>query len=93
VDHEIAGVGHLRAGVLGVGVVDVVARTVHQRLVARDVLLLVRGVLLAVDLEAPRVGQRVLLVVVPEDLRLRVLAIGIDEQHAARDGIEVAGRS
>ena len=51
------------------GVIDVVTRPVLERLVARDVLLLVRRVLLAVDLEAPRIGQRILLVVVPEDLR------------------------
>ena len=89
VDHEVPDVGDFRARVLRMGVVDVVARAVHQRLVAGDVLLLVRRVLLAVDLEAPGVGQGILLVVVPQDLAGVVFAVGVDEENAARDGIEV----
>src|SRR4029453_2494516 len=89
VDHELAGVRDLGAGVLGVRVVDVVARPVHQRLVAGDVLLLVRRVLLAVDLEAAGIRQRVLLVVVPEDRAGVVFAVGVYEEDAARDRVEV----
>ena len=61
------------------GVVDVVTGAVDQRLVAGDVLLLVRGVLLPVDLEPPRVCKRVLLVVVPQDLASVVFPVGVDE--------------
>ena len=46
-------------------------------------------VLLAVDLEAAGVGQRVLLVVVPEDLSGVIFAVGVDEQDTAGDRIEV----
>ena len=88
-DHQVPGVGHLGAGVLRVGVVHVVPRPVRQGLVPGDVLLLVRGVLLPFHLEAARVGERILLVVVPQDLRRRVLAIGVHEKDAARDGVEI----
>jgi hypothetical protein len=88
-DDQIADVRDLGAGVLRVRVVDVVARAVHQRLVARDVLLLVRRVLLAVDLEPACVRQRVLLVVVPEDLAGVVLPVGVDQEDAAGDRVEV----
>ena len=70
-------------------VIDVEPRAVHQRLVARNIFLLVRRVFLAVHLKAARVGQWILLIVIPENLARVVFAIGVDEQHTARDGIEV----
>ena len=72
-----------------VSVIDVVAGAVDERLVAGDVLLLVGRVLLALDLEATRIRERVLLVVVPEDVAVRILAVGVDDQDTGRDGVEV----
>jgi hypothetical protein len=89
VDDDVARVRHLGARILGVGMIDVVPGSVDQRLVAGDVLLLVGRVLLALDLESARVGERILLIVVPEDPALGILAIGVDDQHAGRDGIEI----
>ena len=89
VDHEIPCVRDFRARVLGMRVIDVVTRAVDQRLVAGDVLLLVGRVLLALDLEAARIGQRVLLVVVPENLAVGIFAIGVHDQDAGRNRIEV----
>ena len=82
----LEGVGALGRGELGVGVIDVVARAVHERLVARDVLLLVRRVLLAVDLEPARVGQRQL----AADDRLHALGeAGIREGHGRIEAVAV----
>ena len=57
--------GDFRRRVLRVRVVDVERAPFRSVLLRRDVLLLVGRVLLALDVEAARVGERVLLLVVP----------------------------
>ena len=86
---EVPGVRDLGTRVLGMRVIDVVASTVDERLVPSDVLLVVRRVLLAIHLEPARIRQRILLVVVPEDVAARVFPVCVDQQHTSRDGIEV----
>ena len=70
-------------------VIDVVTCTVNQRLVSCNILLLVRRVFLALNLEATRICKRVFLVVVPENLAVWIFAIGVHYQDAGRNRIEV----
>ena len=90
VSDEIPHIRDLRRGVLRMGVVDVKAGPVLQGLVACDVFLLVGRVLLALDVETPGINERILLVVVPENLGVPVVLVGINQQDAARDRIKIA---
>jgi hypothetical protein len=86
---EIAGVRALRRRVLGVRVVDVEARAVAEDEVDEARLLLGRELPLLRVLEATRVPERALRLVVPPDPRRAIGLVGVDQEQGRQDGIEI----
>src|SRR5262249_24461825 len=85
----VGGVGELRAGVCGVGVVDVAARPVGEDEIDEARLLLGGRLLLLHVLEAAGVAERTLRLVVPADPRGAVRLVGVDEQERRQDRVGV----
>src|SRR5262249_58704923 len=88
-DHAVARVGGLGRRVLRVRVVDVKARPVGEDQVD-EARLLLRGHLFVLHvLEAARVAQRALRLVVPADAGGPVGLVGVDQQQRGEDRVEV----
>src|SRR3989441_869867 len=88
-DHEVSRIRRFRARVLGVGVVDVEARAVGEDEVDEARLFFRRAFLLFHVLEAARVAQRALGLVVPAHARGPVRLVRVDEQKRGEDGVEI----
>ncbi len=85
----VEGVGALGRGVLGVGVVDVVAGAVGEHGVDQVGLHLRRH--RALPGEAPGVPARGLVLEVPFDLAAQLGHVGVDQRRRGRDGVRIGG--
>src|SRR5262249_26349303 len=89
VAQEIEDIGTFGRRKLWMGMVDIKPRPIGQDFIYRHVVLLVRNVVLIVQLEAPSVYHRILLIEVPQQLERLVSIITIDEQQGGGNGIEL----
>jgi hypothetical protein len=86
---QVPRVRHLRTRVLRVRMVDVIARSIQEGLVAGQILLMVRRILLTIHLKSAGIRKRVFLVVVPENPAFGILLICIDEENTTRNRVKI----
>src|SRR4030095_6934982 len=77
--YKIKDIGTFWRGELWVRVVDIEARTIWQNLVNRHIVLMIRDVVLIIQLKTSGIDQRVLLIVVPQQLERLVSAVAIHQ--------------
>src|SRR5262245_52042953 len=77
--NKVKDIGTFRRGEFWVCMIDIEARAIWQNLVNRHVVLMIRDVVLVIQLKPSGIDQRVLLIVVPQQLERLVSVVAIHQ--------------